>query len=43
MVTDGTFRLRSKLQVQTAVVTPPYTISPDVPPGVLQLTEPQET
>lgn len=28
IVRDGTFRMRSKLQVQTAVVTPPCTISP---------------
>lgn len=39
-VRDGTFRLRSKLQVHTAVVTPVYTTSPGVPP-VIELTVPQ--
>lgn len=39
-VGDGTFRLRSKLQVQTTLLTPPYTISPGVPP-VLQLAVPK--
>lgn len=40
-VRNGIFTLRSKLQVQTAVVTPPYAISPGVP-SVLQLAVPQE-